>query len=122
RSVTGLIGFWQGKELGRRSRRMPPLAQQFEKLRRQHYIPLSLPLAPFDPQRHAPTVDVGHLQVRDLGHPEACAVGDAERGFFTVVRGRTRSGRWSVTVKKNRSAAMAALIDPGLICCCAICS
>ena len=97
---------------------------------------------------HAPTVDVGHLQVRDLGHPQACAVGDAERGLVlearaawrrratsswlrttgalrglvTVLRGRTRSGFSSVTVKKNRSAAMAALIVPGQACCCAICS
>ena len=36
------------------------------------------------------------------------------------VRQWGRSGRSSVTVKKNRNAAMAALIDPGLICCCAI--
>src|SRR5271165_1292818 len=36
----------------------------------------------------------------------------ALRGWFTVVRGRTRSGRSSVTLKKNRSAAMAALMDP----------
>ena len=91
----------------------------------------------------------GHLEVRDLGHPQAGAVGDAERGFvlearrgfeetrhflpaqhvtgalrglFTVVRGRTRSGRSSVTVKKNRSAAMAALMDPGLIGCLAKCN
>jgi ferredoxin-NADP reductase len=46
----------------------------------------------------------------------------ASRGLVTVLRGRKRSGRSSVTVKKNRSAAMAALIVPGLTCCCAICS
>jgi hypothetical protein len=44
----------------------------------------------------------------------------ALRGSFTSLRGRTRSGRSSVTVKKNRSAAMAAWIDQGLTCCCAI--
>ena len=89
------------------------------------------------------------LQMRDLGHPQASAIGDAKRGLVlearrgveetrhlpswlrttgalrglvTVLRGRTRSGFSSVTVKKNRSAAMAALIVPGLACCCAICS
>src|SRR5208283_4855204 len=30
----------------------------------------------------------------------------ARRGSFTVLRGRTRSGRSSVTLKKNRRAAM----------------
>jgi hypothetical protein len=41
----------------------------------------SNPAAPalLDPKRHALTVDVGDLQVRDLEHPEARAVGDAER-------------------------------------------
>jgi hypothetical protein len=33
----------------------------------------------------------------------------ALRGSFTSLRGRTRSGRSSVTAKKNRRAAMAAL-------------
>ena len=44
----------------------------------------------------------------------------ALRGSVTILRGRTRSGFSSVTVKKNRSAVMAALIVPGLACCCAI--
>src|SRR5208337_5024797 len=35
-------------------------------------------------------------------------------GSVTILRGRTRSGFSSVTVKKNRSAAMAALIVEGL--------
>jgi hypothetical protein len=41
----------------------------------------SNPAAPalLDPKRHALTVGVGDLQVRDLEHPEARAVGDAER-------------------------------------------
>jgi len=32
-------------------------------------IAIPLPLALLNPQRHALAVDVGHLQVRDLGHP-----------------------------------------------------
>ena len=144
RADIGLTGFWPGKSQALRPRRAPPFAQQFEQLRRKHHVAVPLPLALLDPQRHAVAVDIRHLEVRDLGHPQARAVGDAERGFvlearrgfeeiaatssplstdralrglFTVVRGRTRSGRSSVTVKKNRSAAMAALMDPGLIGC-----
>jgi hypothetical protein len=44
------------------------------------------------------------------------------RGSVTILSGRTRSGFSSVTVKKNRSAEMAALIVEGLACCCAMCS
>jgi len=36
------------------------------------------------------------------------------RGSVTILRGRTRSGRSSVSMKKNRSAAMAALIVEGV--------
>ena len=85
--------------------------------------------------------EVASLKVSDIGHPEARA-GDAERPCTCqarlgedvlaqhdrrparLVHGRQGSEdpRVERTVKKNRSAAMAALIDPGLICCRAICS
>src|SRR5271165_4877513 len=67
-----------GKEPDLRPRRRPPVAQQFEQLRREHHVAIPLPLALLDPKRHALAVD---LQVRDLGHPQARAVGDAERGL-----------------------------------------
>ena len=69
------------KQPGLRPRRPPPFAQQFEQLRREHDVAIPLPLALLDPKRHALAVDVGHLQRHDLGHPQACAVGDAERGL-----------------------------------------
>ena len=47
----------------------------------EHDVAIPLPLAPLDPKRHALAVDVGHLQRHDLGHAQACAVGDAERGL-----------------------------------------
>ena len=75
-----------GKQPGLRPRRVLPLAQQFDQLRRQHDIAISLPLALLDPKRHALAVDVGHLQRHDLGHPQARAVGDAERGLFRLGR------------------------------------
>ena len=55
-------------------------------------------------------------------HPSRLRTTGTLGGLVTVLKGRTRSGFSSVTVKKNRSAAMAALIVRGLDCCCAICS
>ena len=99
-------------------------------------------MQPPTPDRRTILLEPSRLDGRDTlppAHPQkARAVGDAERGFvleprrgfeqsrhlllaqqdralrgsLTSLRGRTRSGRSSVTVKKNRSAAMAALIDP----------
>jgi hypothetical protein len=55
-----------GKQPDLRPRRLPPFAQELEQLGRQHHIAIPLSLALLDPEHHAPTVDVGHLQVRDL--------------------------------------------------------
>jgi hypothetical protein len=76
-----LTGFWPGNSQALRPCRPPPFAQQFEQLRGEHDVAIPLPLAPLDPKRHALAVDVGHLQRHDLGHAQACAVGDGERGL-----------------------------------------
>lgn len=39
------------------------------------------PFALFDTQQHARRVDVIDLEVRDLGHTQACTLGDAERSL-----------------------------------------
>src|SRR5271170_1755080 len=49
-----------GKEPDLRARCPPPVAQQFEQLRRQHHIAIPLPLALLDPEHHALAVDIGH--------------------------------------------------------------
>ena len=98
-------------------------------------------LALIDPQQHALAVDIAHLQARDLGHPQARAVRQPEcrlvlrprrrfeqphdlvrreplgslRGWRTSVRWRTTSGRPSVILKKNRSAATAPFMVGGVI-------
>ena len=41
----GLIGFWPGKQPGPRVRYSPPVAQEFEELRRQHHISILVTLA-----------------------------------------------------------------------------
>ena len=74
-----------------RPRRAPPVAQQFEQLRREHHIAVPLPLALLDPKRHALAVEVGHLQRHDLRHPQPSAVGDAERGLV-LEAARLRGG------------------------------
>src|ERR1700730_637428 len=108
-----------------------PVAQQLKQLRREHDIAILVTLALLDAQRHPLAVNVEHLQRDDLGHAQACAIGDAERrlvfdaggglqksrpissglntigalhGSRTNVRRRTRSSRSSVTLKDNWSA------------------
>jgi hypothetical protein len=75
-----------GKEPDLRPRRLPPVAQQFEQLRREHHITIPLPLPLLDPESHALAVNVGHLQVRDFGHAQARALGDAERRLVLEAR------------------------------------
>ena len=87
-----------GKEPDLRPRRAPPIAQQFEQLRREHHVPVPLPLALLDSQRHALAVNVGHLQVRDLGvkrlTPTPCgckrnlAVRSWRRSQCTTIQGK----------------------------------
>src|SRR3974390_2134076 len=77
---------WEEPDL--RSRRMPPVAQQFEQLRREHHGAIPLTLALLDPQRHALAVDIGHLEVRDLANSEAGAIRDAARGTTLAARPR----------------------------------
>ena len=101
-----------GKEPGRRPRRSPPVTQQCEKLRREHHIPLSLSLAALDPKRHAPAVDVGHLQVRDFGDPQAPAVGDAERGLVLQARRGFDETRHLVLAQHDRQPLAAAAPAP----------
>jgi hypothetical protein len=44
------------------ARGAPPVAQQLEKVGREHDIPILLPLALLDPDDHALTIDIGELQ------------------------------------------------------------
>ena len=55
------------KKPGRGLRHPPPVAQDFQQLRRKHDVPVFLPLALLHPNDHALTVDVGGLQADDLG-------------------------------------------------------
>ena len=50
-------------------------------------------------------VDVGHLQVGDFGHPEACAVGDAERGLVLEARRGLEETRHLLLAQDDRSLA-----------------
>ena len=88
-----------------RPRRPPPVAQQFEQLRREHHVPVPLSLALLDPQRHALAVNIGHRQVRDFGHPQACAVGDAVRGFVLEARRGFEETRHFLLAQHDRRLA-----------------
>jgi hypothetical protein len=94
-----------GKEPDRRSRRAPPLTQECEELRGEHHIAMPLPLALLDPQRHPLAVDIGHLQVRDLRHAQAGAVGDAERGLVLETRRGFEQSRHLLLAQHDRGLA-----------------
>ena len=64
----------------------PPQPQQFEQLRREHRVAILAALALLDTEQHALAVDVVDLEVRDLGHAQARAIGDAERGLVLEAR------------------------------------
>ena len=118
---------------------LPPLAQELEEILREHDIAILVPLALLDADHHARTVDIGDLEVDDLRHAKAAAIGDARRcAVFQVRRvgekqchllgaehhrqslrradGRepvAEAERSSVTLKKKRKAETAAFIFAG---------
>src|SRR5580693_1499070 len=55
------------KQPAPRSRRPPPGTQQFEQIRRQHYVPVFAAFALLDADHHALAVDVADLQRHHLG-------------------------------------------------------
>ena len=81
-----LGGLLAGKEPAARPRHPPPLPQEVEQVGREHREAVLAPLALLDPDQHAGAVDVGDLEVGDLGDAQAAAVSDAEGG--TVLQAR----------------------------------
>ena len=61
---------------------LPPLPQQGQKVCRKHGVAISSPFAPFDPEQHALAVDIADLESCDLGHPQACPIGDRQGGLM----------------------------------------
>jgi hypothetical protein len=71
----------------------PPQPQQFQQLGREHRVAILAALALLDTQQHACRVDIVDLQMRDLGHAQARAVGDTERGLVLDARCRFEQPR-----------------------------
>ena len=71
----------------------PPQPQQLQQLRREHGVAVLASLALFDADQHARAVDVVDLEVRDLGHAQARAIGDTERGLVLDARRRLEQPR-----------------------------
>src|ERR1700752_897388 len=59
----------------------PPCAEQREKLRRQHAMPILAAFAQLDTDQHPLGIDVADPQHDDLAAAQTGAVGDAERGL-----------------------------------------
>lgn len=64
----------------------PPQPQQFQELRRQHRVAILAALALLDTKEHARRVDVIDLEMRDLGHAQACAIRNTEGGLVLEAR------------------------------------
>lgn len=113
----------------------PPQPQQLQGLRREHGVAILASFALFDADQHACALDIIDLEVRDLRHAQARAIGDTERGLvldarccfeqprrtsgslrgWRMITGtRARSRRFSVTGNRNRNAETAPLMvaDP----------
>src|SRR5438876_10324756 len=56
------------------SRRLPPGAQQFEQMRRQHYVAVSAALALLHAYDHAPAVGSPHLQGNYLSRTQTSVI------------------------------------------------
>ena len=59
-----------------------PPAFALQKLRREHCVAIPAALALLDAEQHARRVDVIDLEVRDLGHAQARAIGDPSAALY----------------------------------------
>ena len=83
----------------------PPVAQQFEQLRRQHGVAIFAALAALDPQQHALAVDVADLERDDLGDAQPGAVGGGERRLVLRPRRRLEQKRDLLGAQHGRQPA-----------------
>jgi hypothetical protein len=127
------------KQITLRPQHQPPVPQQFEQMRGQHRVAVHASLALLDPDQRALAVNVRDLKRDDLRYPQTSAVGYRQCSLVFGVRAASNrraissglrisgsfrgcgtSGIWlamsnrqRVTRKKNRSAAIVALMVHG---------
>ena len=77
-----------GKEPDQGPRDPPPVAQEFEQLRREHRIAILAALALLDADEHALRVDIADLERHDFRHPQPSAIGRAQSCLVLGARGR----------------------------------
>jgi len=75
------------EHLALRPRHPPPDAQALQQHRREHRVAILLSLALFDPQCHALTVDVAHLQGHHFIDAQSGRVGQGQRSLVLQVAG-----------------------------------
>ena len=68
-----------GEQPALRSRRLPPLPQHIEQIRRQHHVAILAALPLVDADHHLGAVDVADLERHHLGGAQAAAVGKAQQ-------------------------------------------
>ena len=84
------------------ARHPPPGAQALEQHRREHGVAILATLALLDAQRHAPTVDVAHLECHHLARAQPSAVGHRERRLVLQVAGRSNQAGDFLTAQHHR--------------------
>ena len=102
------------------ARDAPPFMQYLKQDGRENDVPILLALALLDPDEHPVTVDIGELERYDLRGSQAGGISQAQNRPVLDVRRRSeqptdlsaRSWRFSVTLKKNRSAVALTLAVP----------
>ena len=80
----------------------PPGAQALEQHRREHGVAILATLALLDAQRHAPTVDVAHLECHHLARAQPSAVSHRERRLVLQVAGRGDQAGDFLTAQHHR--------------------
>ena len=94
-----------GKQPALWPRRLPPGAQQFEQMRREHHVAVLAALALLDADHHALAVDVGHLQRDHLGDAQARAIGHAQRRLVLEPGRRLQQARHLLRAQDHRQLA-----------------
>src|SRR6202035_3497385 len=94
-----------GKQPALRACGLVPGSQQFEQMRRKHYVTVFVALALLDPDHHALAVDVGYLQRDHLGHAQSGPIGDTQCRLVFEPRRRIEKTRDFLRAQDHRQLA-----------------
>jgi hypothetical protein len=91
----------------------PPCAQQRQKLRRQHGVPILTAFAHLDTDQHALGIDVADPQHDDLAATQTGAVSNAERGLVLQTGARRGLDQPGDLLRRKHSRQLARIVRAG---------